>query len=110
MKQAELFTGKQLAEIGIKKAVDHADLTIEDWSNMAYAFLETYLESYSDPFQCEDFRAWAYVLWLPEPPSLRAFGAIIRKASKNKLIRQVGYRSVLNPKAHKAVASVWVKC
>jgi hypothetical protein len=42
-----------------------------------------------------------------EPPSLRAWGSIIVKASKNGFIKRVGYKQVNNPLAHKTPASLW---
>ncbi len=47
---------------------------------------------------------------VPEPPSLRAWGAVLLSAAKRGWIRQVGYVHVDNPKAHKANAALWESC
>jgi len=99
-------TGEELRDEGIQKAVEHADEVHESWSDKAYQFLLDY-----DPqseFMTEDLRQ-ASTRYLPEPPSLRAWGAVVVRAVKNGVIQRVGYRAVSNNKAHRTPASVWIK-
>lgn len=102
-------TGKELRDIGIQKAINNADEKTPSWSAKAYSMLEQYLMEQNCKFMVEDFRTWATENGLEEPPSNRAFGAIIVRAKKNKLIKHAGFRSVKNPNAHATPASVWVK-
>jgi len=44
---------------------------------------------------------------IPQPPSNRAWGAIIRMAASSNIIKRKGYRAVKNPKAHRTPATLW---
>ncbi len=96
---------KRKAEAGMQQAVDHANEASKQWSERAYKFLCNYLGSGKE-FMAEDLRKESQSI-VPEPPSLRAWGAIIRRASKNGLIERIGYRNVSNVKAHSTPAAVW---
>lgn len=106
-KQLDIFEGRKLRDKGIKQAVDNADLLHENWANTAYQFLINYLNQGYE-FMTEDVRVASFGI-IPEPPSKRAWGAIIVKAKKEGLIYRVGYSSVKNPKAHGTPAAVWKK-
>lgn len=107
--QGSLFpTGEELKEKGIKMAVDHADKVVDSWSDKAYSLLKIYLITKLTAFQCEDFREWCKNR-IETPPSKRAFGGVIVRAKKDKLIKHVGYGCVENPKAHRTPASIWLK-
>lgn len=106
--QLDIFTGKQLAEKGIKQALDNANNKSINWSTKVYCLLDTYLKTHMKPFLCEDFRKWCAGK-LETPPSKRAYGGIIQKAARNKLIKKLGITQVKNPKAHCANAGLWIK-
>lgn len=108
MDQLDLFSGEQLRDEGIQRAIDHADSVNDKWSEKAYAFLLKWLMYQDSEFMTEDVRKASTGL-IPEPPHDRAWGGIIRKAAISGLIKKVGYRSVTNPQAHCANASVWEK-
>ena len=97
--------GSQLRDKGIKKALDNADNTHDKWSEKAYKFLIKYIKSQYD-FMTEDVRI-ASEKEIPLPPSNRAWGGIILRASRAGLISRVGFSNVKNAKAHKTPASVW---
>ena len=99
------LSGAELRDIGIKKAVDHAEVKNENWSDVAYDFLKKYITGKRE-FMAEDFRYAAEGI-VPEPPSLRAYGGIISRAAKDGLIFRIGYSQVKNPRAHMANAAVW---
>lgn len=103
--QTELFAGQYYRDAGIKKAVDHADETEFQWSVQAFGFLLVYLQS-NDTFMCEDLR-FASTNNVPQPPSKRAWGGIIRRAFNAGLIRKVGTKNVKNVLAHCTPAAVW---
>lgn len=94
---------------GIKKAINNAEEKNKYWSNKAYSYLLEFLVNVKENFQGEDIRVYAESKYLPEPPSLRAWGAVILKAYKNKLIIKEGIGPVSNPKAHRANSTIWKK-
>lgn len=107
--QLDIFNnGYVLAQKGIKQALDNANDKADNWASKAYKLLEIYLKTHMLPFLCEDFRKWTKDR-IEEPPSKRAYGGIIQKASRNKLIKKLGYKQVTNPKAHCANAGLWIK-
>jgi hypothetical protein len=108
MSQIEMDFSRRLTEAHIQRAEDHANAVHGDWSDQAFEFLKIFLAHRRGEFMAEDFRAACNEV-IPEPPSLRAYGAIILRAAKSGLIRKVGMRSVKNLKAHRAFASVWRK-
>jgi len=97
--------GSQLRDKGIKQAINNADDTHEKWSEKAYKFLTDYIKSHHE-FMTEDVRV-ASEKKIPIPPSNRAWGGIILRASKAGLITRVGFSSVKNVKAHRTPATVW---
>ena len=94
---------------GIQRAVDHADAVERGWSEMAFDFfVNVFLKHHKGEFQCEDYRASCKGI-VPDPPSLRAYGAIVVRAKKMGLIKRIGIGPVKNPKAQMANANVWIK-
>lgn len=103
----EQSTGDELRDKGIKRAEDHANEKSKGWSEQAYTFLLEFIKGDGiDYFLAEDVRE-ASIGAIPEPPSLRAWGGIITRASKAGIIYHVGYRKVKNRKAHCTPASLW---
>jgi hypothetical protein len=102
--------GKQRRDRGIKLAIDHANAVTPDWEEMAYSFfVNVFLKHVKGEFQCEDFRAQCKGI-VPDPPNLRAYGSLMRKAKSDGIIINTGKtRPVKNPKAQMANAAVWVK-
>ena len=97
--------GAELRDKGIKKALDNANNTHDRWSDKAYDFLLKYIK-YQNQFMTEDVRV-ASEKAIPKPPSNRAWGSVILRASRSGLINRVGFANVKNAKAHKTPASVW---
>jgi len=97
--------GTELRDKGIKKALDNANNTHDRWSDKAYDFLLKYIK-YQYEFMTEDVRV-ASEKAIPKPPSNRAWGSVILRASRSGLINRIGFANVKNAKAHKTPASVW---
>ena len=97
--------GQLVLDQGIEKAEKHANDEINGWSELAYAFLIDYAASTSE-FMAEDVRSAARGL-VPEPPSLRAWGGVIRRAAGQGIIKKVGCGPVDNPTSHCANANIW---
>lgn len=100
------LTGAQLRDAGIIKAITHANQKVEKWSDKAYSFLLEYITT-TTQFKTEDARAYAERRGLEEPPSKRAWGGIILKAARARLVIKDGHTLVDNPKAHKCLATLW---
>ena len=98
-------TGAELKEIGIQQALDFADEKVPKWSETAYNFALGYI-SKVPVFMVEEMRQEAEG-FVPDPPSKRAWGGIVRKLKNKKLIEHNGYRQVKNPLAHMANATLW---
>lgn len=103
--QSNLDFLKQVTDKAIQRAVDHADAVHNAWSDRAYEFLVEFIRN-NPSFMTEDVRYAAQGIVLT-PPSLRAWGSVIRRAVKAGLIKHVAYRNVKNINAHSALASVW---
>ena len=97
--------GTQLRDKGINQAIDNADDTHERWSEKAYKFLTNWIKTQYE-FMTEDVRL-ASEKEIPLPPSNRAWGGIVIRASKAGLISRVGFSNVKNVKAHRTPATVW---
>lgn len=98
-------TAEYYRDRGMRRAVDHAEKITENWSVRAYDFLRQYIARHQE-FMTEDVREASRGI-VPEPPSHRAWGAIIVRAVKEGLIRRVGFQSVKNTRAHCTPASLW---
>lgn len=100
--------GKSLAETGMQMAIESAQQKSKDWKEDAMDLLREFIQTKKE-FMCEEFREYAHAHGLLVPPSKRAFGGIIAKAAFLGWIKNVGYRKVKNPIAHRANAAVWIK-
>lgn len=96
-----------LRDTGMKKAATSANSKYTGWGDIAYDFLLRYAAKVPS-FMTEEVRQAAKDD-VPIPPSLRSWGAVVRKAAKNKDIRRIGYKKVTNSKAHCTPAAVWKK-
>ena len=97
--------GSQLRNKGIKQAINNANNTHDKWSIKAYKFLVDYIKSHNQ-FMTEDVRL-ASEKKIPIPPSNRAWGGVVVRASRAGLISRVGFSNVKNVKAHRTPATVW---
>lgn len=99
--------GARLRDRGINRAADNAERVHgPGWQERAIGHLINYPEA---EFMAEEVRIWAHSQGLEEPPSARAWGAVIVTAKRRGIIRSNGYRKVSNPLAHSTPASVWLK-
>lgn len=80
-------------DVGIERAVAHADAVESQWSGMALGMLVAFVNEAAGPFLIEEARAWAEAHELPPPPDARSWGAVTRRAAAKRLIRKVGFRA-----------------
>jgi len=98
-------TGRGLRDKGINQALQHTEKLNNGWQEKALAFLEEYCKTHHR-FSGEMVRIEAKGI-VPEPPSLRTWGAVLLTGSRKGWIRQVGYVHVSNINAHCANAALW---
>jgi hypothetical protein len=101
-----LFSGWHLRDAGISQAESHANEVFLSWSDKAYSFLIEWIRG-RENFMTEEVRE-ASTGTIPEPPSGRAWGAVVLRAVRSGKIARGGFRSVKNPKAHCTPATLWV--
>lgn len=99
-------TGAELKEIGMQRAIDHADRVVETWSEKAYRFFIEYCKTVEE-LKTEDARVHAEQQGLEEPPTKRAWGAIARRAAIAGIITKKGIVTASNPKCHMGFTTVW---
>lgn len=97
--------GAILMKLGIKKAVEHANVEVKGWSDQAYNYLLDYATKHKE-FMVEDVREASKGV-IPVPPSTRAWGGVVVRASKAGVIRRKGFQNVKNTKAHCTPATLW---
>ena len=101
-------------DVGIERAVNRADRACPFWSDEAYEHLLDFCMllklpeakefglSHRTSFLAETVRDFAEKRGLVPPPDERSWGAVMRRAARNNLIRRIGYAparsSNLSPK------------
>jgi hypothetical protein len=88
--KSDLFNwAERRRDIGMERAVEHADAVQDSWSVDATAALLAYAHRIGRSFLVEEVREAA--TWLPSPPDGRAWGAVTRRAALAGSIVRVGY-------------------
>ncbi len=106
--QAELDFGRKLRDEGMQRSADHAEKSEPGWSDIALDFLAKYLKGKDGQFMAEEVRMESVGI-VSAPPHARAWGSVMIRAAKAKLIRKVGLGTVKNSKAHKCFATIWTR-
>ena len=86
-----------LKEQGIEQSLNHANQELPNWSDRALIIFKQFLSNCNTPFMAENFREYAEKQGLDTPPSKRAFGGIMTRASGLKLIKKQGLGPTSNP-------------
>lgn len=95
---------------GIQQAAQHAEEVVPKWGDRAYSMLLDYLTKppqFTRAFTAEDVREHAQRLSLPEPPHLRAWGAVFQRAARAGLIEKDGVTEARAKHVHCAIITVW---
>lgn len=106
---SEQAEAARLRDEGAARAVEHADAVFHEWSAVAYSallrfLLKTPLEDLFG-FTAEDVRGASPEV--PEPPDRRAWGHVMLRAARAKLISQDGYRTHRARSRHCGISTVW---
>lgn len=109
---ADLFeqpTTLDLAQAGMNRAVEHADVVSPEWSIEAHQMLCVYAQLHEE-FMTEDLRVWAHRKGLPKPPDPRAWGAVVQQAVRRRVIVRDRFSLTKIPPAHATPRPVWRSC
>ena len=78
-------------------ALDRAQKADPEWGDAVLALLKRYaLNRGYKPWTCEDFLFWAHLRGLPSAPDNRAVGPLIAKATRDGIIKPVGFRPTVS--------------
>lgn len=109
--QLDLLTAiEQATQAGINKAINTANKKMPKWGEHAYAFLISYVmrQRLNQTFSIEMVRAAAQDI-VPEAPSARAWGYVVRRAVFDKIIEPAGYTHATDVKCHMGLKRLWRK-
>lgn len=90
-------------DAGMASSAEHAEQDAPGWGERAMDLLRGWVYGAPNhPFTIEEFRMAVTAYGFPQPPDLRAYGSLARRAIREKLIEPVGYApavsSNLSPK------------
>jgi len=107
--QTAKFNGRawEGAMNGAEQAKDHANAELPGWEESAYAFFVQYANLTRSNFMTEDVVEAAKSIPHLAAPDNRAWGAIARKASFNKVVESVGLGYSHKGKGNAAPRTVW---
>lgn len=106
--QLSIFDLREARDDGIRRAADHADAVIPQWSERAFAMLLLFLKANRRPFITPEVREWSTENGLPEPPTAYAWGAVLVRARKSGLIIKAGATTYGNKTMHLQTVNRWV--
>lgn len=96
--------------MGVEEAIAavaaKADALNEGWSEEAFQHLCRFIRK-GAIFKAEDVRNFAGEAGLAEPHDRRAWGAVLRRACREKLIIRIGYAQCQNKGAHNRPTTLW---
>jgi hypothetical protein len=96
-------------EIGMAKAIDHAESDIPGWGDLALHYVERFVRSgvQRHGFTAMDIRHWAYEAGLPAAPTNWAWGSVMRRAARQGLIAKGATRPQGDATAHLTDRTLW---
>lgn len=84
-------TPREQGEYGMHRAVEHAARVVEGWKSEAADYLRAFVcANQGRDFLAEEIAPWAHKHGCSHPPDKRAWGAIIQKAGRQRIIEQTG--------------------
>lgn len=91
----------------MQRAVDAADGRVPTWSEVALEYVRLYaIQHRGERFIGRDITQAAKAYGLESPASEKAWGAVLQRASKLKIIRRVGYAQ--DPNRHLSPVPEWM--
>jgi len=98
-----------LRDHGIERAINHADRVHANWSDNAFIALKNLvvLLGQGEFITSELVRSHAEFHGLVTPPDKRAWGSVMLRAARAKLIVKKGWTTATDPKVHCNPVSLW---
>lgn len=91
----------------MQRAVDAADGRVPKWSEVAYQFVRLYAQQHrGERFIGRDITQAAKAYGLESPASEKAWGAVLQRAARERVIERVGYAQ--DPNRHASPVPQWV--
>lgn len=111
MNQMDISFGRAQAEAGIERVSKKADKTHPGWLDLAYAFIELYVQraKSGDEFTAEMIVEAAVEHGILMPHDDRAWATPVRRAAKAKLIEKHPTKTGVCRKRHASVCVLWRK-
>jgi len=82
----------QARDAGMASSAEHAEQDAPGWGRMAYSYVRMSTHLHNMPeFTMEHARSYLFLLGLPEPAELRAWGSVTQKLIRDGIIEPVGY-------------------
>ena len=73
---------------GIVDSLLHADHEHAAWPELAFIHLVKFAGTHKEPFTVEEAREFCHDHGLAEPPDLRAWGGVVQRAIRHKIIKR----------------------
>jgi hypothetical protein len=114
MQQFDMLTSDVQAErisrdAGMATAAAHADRVTPGWTEAAYEFFVGWVAAKPRKFRfmAEDVRADADKAGVAAPPDARAWGIVVTRAARFRIIKRAGYGPQRAAGCHMAPKSIW---
>jgi hypothetical protein len=91
-------------DAGMQRAAEHAEQTHRGWNERAFDFLRDYAMQNAE-FISEDVSDASLATGFPQPPTLRAWGSVYRRAIREDVIIQTG--SGRSRRRHATICPRW---
>lgn len=104
------YEAKARAKEGIQIAESKANHDAPTWSQAALLLLKQFIRMKNGkPFFCIEYSNFCLAHGLVKPKDGRAFGGIMRRAAKKKLIEKAGTDNNGSVTGHNNLATVWIE-
>lgn len=105
---AAIAKARAAAQEGIDRAVAHAERDVPGWADVAFEFVKLHaIRNRGKRFTGYEIVQAALAYGVPKPPTDKAFGGPIQRASRAGVIRKVGTVPDPNPERHGSDVPLW---
>ena len=102
---------REARDQGIQQAIDHAEAVVPGWVDQAFAALVDFLtinpRHRGVGFTSEQVREHAAKLGVPQPPHLRSWGGVMRRAAREGVIVKAGITESKAAHCHCSHVGLW---
>lgn len=91
------MSGAALKDLGMQAAVDHAERVVPRWKDLALLAFTKYAMTHA-MFTTEQVRLASTEV--PSPPDKRAWGAVARQATRDRIVERQGFVQAKSPTVH----------